>query len=125
MLSRVAPLHLSAAFASPSPDSAPIARKPATTATRKAPVTQIRYLSMNALIGAQNSRNKMPPSMKEKARLARLAHRQVQKLRWMKEAVIVSSMNGIGVAPLINMISAPSSRQYQAAGGKAAGKPRR
>ena len=49
--------------------------------------------------------------MKEKARLARLAHRKVQKFMWMKPAVIVSSLNGIGVAPLIRMISAPNSRK--------------
>src|SRR3546814_15562322 len=79
---------------------------------------------MNALIGAPNSRNKMPTSMQEKARLARLAHKKVQKLMWMKPAVLVSSLIGIGVAPLIKMISAPYSRKHQAAGGKAQVSPR-
>ncbi|MBK9012411.1 MAG: hypothetical protein IPM87_17385 [Novosphingobium sp.] len=85
--------------------------KPPTTTTAKIAVARPRYLSMNALIGAPNRRNSTPTIMKLIERLTIDAPMKIQTGMAMNPAVIVSSLKGIGVAPLIMMISAPYSRR--------------
>ena len=66
---------------------------------------------MKRLIGAPNRRNSTPTIMKLIERLTMLARMNGTSGMAMKPAVIVSSLNGMGVAPLIMMISTPYSRR--------------
>ena len=63
------------------------------------------------LIGAPNRRNRPPTIMKLIERLTMLASRNGTSGMAMKPAVIVSSLKGMGVAPLMTMISTPYSRK--------------
>ena len=61
--------------------------------------------------------------MKISARANRLASTKVTRFMPMKPAVIVSSLNGTGVAPAIRIASKSYSRRWQAAIGNASVSP--
>ena len=66
----------------------------------------------------------MPTVMKISARANRLESTKVTRFIPTKPAVMVSSLNGTGVAPAIRIASKSYSRKWQAATGKASVRPR-
>ncbi len=79
---------------------------------------------MKALIGAPNSWNSSPQPMNTSPRPAIEASTKGTSAISMKPAVMVSSLNGIGVVPARKITSQSYFFSWQAASGKLSARPR-
>ena len=107
----------------PPPPSWVMARTPPTTTTTNTVVTVPRYLSITRLIGAPKARNRIPTVRKISARPAMLARMNGTSDIPRKPAVIVSSLNGTGVAAAIITAATPYSSNVQRAAGRLSASP--